>query len=312
MPNLLTIAKLNGSDKVAGLIEESQAAHPEISGIIGGAAIPNVGWGRTIRGTQYKTLIRTGLPTVAFRNVNEGASASGSTFENRLVETFVLNPRFEVDKAVADAYEDGWEAFLALEASGQMEAAMRLLASQFYYGRAGDAKGHPGLIDSYDATNYVVDAGGTTATTGSSVWLVKFGPQDVAWVFGQDGGLSIDDVRVESITDGSSNRYTAYVQELLAYVGVQVGSVNSVCRIKKLTADSGKGLTDDLIYDALSKFPAGIVPDAIFMSRRSQKQLRESRTATNATGAPAPIPREVEGIPIAVTDAISNTEALSL
>lgn len=312
MPTLLDIAKMNGSDAVAGLIEESQSAHPEISGRIGGMDLPNVGFMRTIRGTNYKTLVRTGLPTVGFRNVNEGAAASGSTYENRLVETFVLNPRFEADKAIADAFEDGWEAYLAREAAGQMEAALRALASQFYYGRASDAKGFPGLIDSYDATNCVVDAGGTTATTGSSVWMVKFGPSDISWVLGQNGGLSIDEVRLESITDNSSNRYTAYVQELLAYVGLQVGSVNSCVRIKKLTADSGKGLTDDLIYDGLSKFPAGVIPDVMFMSRRSLKQLRESRTATNATGAPAPMPRDVEGVPIAVTDALINTEALTL
>jgi len=42
------------------------------------------------------------------------------------------------------------------------------------------------------------------------------------------------------------------------------------------------------------------------------KQLRDSRTATNVTGAPAPRPTEVEGIPIIVTDAIVNTEAVEV
>jgi hypothetical protein len=46
------------------------------------------------------------------------------------------------------------------------------------------------------------------------------------------------------------------------------------------------------------------------MNRRSLSQLRKSRTATNATGTPAPIPREVEGIPIIVTEALSSTEAI--
>lgn len=313
MATLLDIARMNGSDAVAGLIEESQQAHPELSGMVNTVKIPGVGFMRTIKGTQYKTLVRTALPTVAFRDANEGAAASGSAWANRLVETFILNPRFEADKAIADAHEDGAEAYLALEASGQLEAAFRLLGKQFYYGRGtgGDAKGHPGMLQAYDATNMVVDAGGTTANTGSSAWLVKFGPKDVSWVLGQDGNLELDDPRIESLSDGT-NRYTAYVQELLAYVGAQVGSVNAVARIKKLTADSGKGMTDALMYSALELFPAGVAPDVCFMTRRSRAQLRTSRTATNATGTPAPLPQEVEGIPIAVTDSILNTEALTL
>jgi hypothetical protein len=48
------------------------------------------------------------------------------------------------------------------------------------------------------------------------------------------------------------------------------------------------------------------------MSRRSLFQLQSSRTATNATGAPAPIPVESHNIPIAVTDSIVDTEKLTL
>jgi hypothetical protein len=91
-----------------------------------------------------------------------------------------------------------------------------------------------------------------------------------------------------------------------------VGSVNSICRIKKLTADSGNGLTDDLIAQALEKFPAGVRPDVMFMSKRSRRQLQNSRTAVNATGAPAPFPVESHGVPIVVTSALSNVEALTL
>jgi hypothetical protein len=300
---LLDIAVANGRDDVAGLIEESIQAHPEIE----------MGAVRTIKGTQYKTLVRTALPTVSFRNANEGTPAGKSTFENRLVETYILTPRFEADKAVADAYEDGPAAYIAMEASAQLEASMRLLGKQFYYGTGsdGDAKGHPGLLGSVD-TELVVDAAGTAADTGSSVWAVKWGAQDVIWVYGQNGQLQLDDLRIQSIEDANGNRFDAYIQTLTAYPGMQVGSKNSIGRIKKITEEAGKTLTDDMMYDLLSKFPAGVRPDVFFMTRRSLKQLRQSRTATNATGAPAPVPTEVEGIPIAVTDSILNTEALTL
>ena len=306
-PTLLDIAKANGSDAVAGLIDEAAKAHPELT--MGGA--------RTIAGINYKTLVRTAVPTgSSFRNANEGTAAVKSTYENRLVETFIFNPLWKCDKAVADRYEDGAAAYVALEASGMMEAAMQDLSQQFYYGRNvtfGNAKGFPGLLTAYDATNMVVDAGGTTDNTASSVWAVKFSPKDAIWVWGNGGQLAMDDVRTELALDaGGTNEYTAYIQELLAYPGLQVGNVQCVARIKKITADATKMLTDILIANLLGKFPAGKVPDVLLMTRRSLHQLQASRTATNPTGAPAPFPQEAFGVPIAVTDAISNIETLAL
>lgn len=300
-PTLMDIAIANGSDAVTGLIEEVIKAHPELQ----------LGAARTIKGLNYKTLVRTALPTVGFRNANEGYAAAKSTFENRVWETFIFNPRWECDKAVADAYEDGAAAFIAIEASAIMEAASIALCSQFYYGTGADAKGFPGLAASLDTSNMVVDATGTTANTGSSLWGVKFGPKDIQWVWGNNGSLAMEPVAQARILDGSSNPYTAYVQEMLARPGLQVGNKYACGRIKNLTADSGKGLTDALIAQLLAKFPVGRGPDLLLCSRRSLQQLRASRTATNATGAPAPFPTEAFGIPLAPTDSITDTEAIA-
>src|SRR5262245_22778526 len=287
-PTLLDIAIANGSDQVVGLIEETIKAVPEIT----------LGAARTIKGLNYKTLVRTVLPTVGFRAANQGAVASKGIYENRLFETYMFNPRWECDKMVADAYEDGADAFIALEAMGIMEATFQWLGAQFYYGTANDALGFPGLLASYDATNMVVDAGGTTDVTASSCWLVRFGPRDIQWVYGNDGQLGLSPLQEQRVLDANNNPYTAYVQEIMARPGLQFTRKYAACRIKKLTADAGKGLTDALISQALSKFPVGLPPDVIFMSRRSRQQLQASRTATTTTGAPAPIPEDSFGIPI--------------
>lgn len=306
LPTLLDIAKLNNTDPVVGLIEEAAQIHPELT----------MGIARSIKGLQYRTKVRTSVPSVTFRDANEGQAAIKSTFENRLVETYILNPRWEADVAVADAYEDGPEAYIALEAAGVLEGALQTLCKTFYYGTNatfGDAKGFPGLVQSYDATNMVVDAGGTTDDVASSVWAVKWGFQSCHWVLGNSAEISVDDVRKETVLDsGGSNRFTAYVQELLARPGLQVGNIKHVARIKKLTTDTGKGLTDDLMADLLELFPAGVKPDAIFMSRRSLGQLRGSRTAYDPLGRPAERPTEYDGIPLQVSDAIVNTEKLAL
>lgn len=324
MPNLtiLDLAKRNGSDTVVGLIEESTRAVPEVSGVNAetGLVLPGVGDARTIVGTSYKTLIRTGIPAVAFRDANQGATGGvKSTYDNRLVETFIMNPRWHVDRAIADKSEDGWQMLMADEAFGVFQGAVRQLGRQFYYGRSaagvllgGDAKGFQGLIDVYDVTNRSVDAGGTTAATGSSVWAVKFGRNAVQWVYGANGSMDPTDVEIRDIRDASSNPFSAYFQEMFVYPGLQIGSPIYMARIRKLTEDSGCKLTDARLSALVEKFPVGIRPDALFMTPRSRRQLRDSRTATNDTGKEAPLPADYDGIPIVVTESLVNTEPLTL
>jgi hypothetical protein len=316
VPTLLTIARVNGSDAIAGLIDEAARPHPEV------VFLP----ARTIKGQNYKTLVRIAVPRGgAFRDANAGAPLVTNTYVNRLVETFIFNPRWEADKAVADRSEDGAEAFIALEAGGIMEGALSDLCEQFYYGRnayaagkTGSVKGFPGLIDVVDAAK-VVDAGGTTAVT--SVWLVLPGPRRVQWVAGNNGGFQMDNPRIETLyrqVDGANTlqRFTGYVQELLAYPGLQVGSINSVARIKNVGTDAGKGLTDKLLFDLMATFPEGtdFAGSMILMNNRSWTQLRNSRTAVNTTGAEAPLPESIQGpnaqIPIRVTAAIATTETI--
>jgi hypothetical protein len=319
MPTLLDIAKINLSDDEVGLIEEAIQISPEITGTnpVTMQSVPNVGDAKTIPGINYYTLVRTAVPTGgSFRKANDGVDRSKSTYENRLVETYIFDKRFEADKAVADRDVHGWSNYLAMEASGVMEGGIQDLSKQFYYGTGtgGDAAGFPGLIQAYDTADMVVDAGGTTDDTASSAWFVKFGVRDVRHVVGKDGMFEMGDVRIESITGENSKRLDAYVQTLLFYPGLQVGNRYSVLRIKKLTADSGKGLTDALLGSGLSKFmdKRRILPDVIFCTHRSLEQLRASRTATTTTGAEAPTPTSYEGVPILPTGGITNTEKLAL
>lgn len=321
MPNLLQIAKLNMGDGGAGIIEEASQMHPEISGIDPwrGETIPGVADTRTVKGLTFNTLVRNTVPKGgSFRGINQGVSAVSSGFENRIYGTKTFDKRFECDKAAADRYEDGWAAYLAIEASGIMEGGIQDLGKQFYYGThatLGDEEGFPGLLQSVDA-NMVIDAGGTTADTGSSVWFVRWGVQDIRHVIGQDGMFEMGDVREETLLDKDdpSKKYTGYVQNLLFYPGLQVGHKYSCLRIKKLTEDAGKGLTDALLGKGLSKYVSNRKrrPTCIFATPRSIEQLRASRTATNATGAEAPTPTSYEGIPIIPTDGITNTEPLSV
>lgn len=312
---MLDVVKLTGNDPVVDLIEENVRYSPEVG------MFPF----RTIRGTSYKTGIRTGLPTVAFRAANEGQTPSKSTFRQMLIEAFIAGGQIEVDKAVADAHEDGAAALQAIEASGVMQAAMRTIGSQIWYGVTNDAKGFPGLkaATPFGGTTaagdaLTVDAVGTTATTASSVYMVKFGLKDVTLIGGNNKAWQLDEFTVQQIVAANSGKMTAYVAGLTAWIGLQVGNENAVRRLANVTADSTKTCTDAKLTALLATFPVGHVPDAIFMSRRSRSQLQASRTVTlqgQGTTRPnqelvAPIPTSFEGIPIVATDSILNTDAI--
>lgn len=315
---LLDVAKLNGTDKVVGLIEENLTYAPELT------IFP----ARSIRGTSFYTVKRTGFPSVSFRGANAGVAATKSSFAKQLTECFILAGLVQIDKAVGMAHEDGEGALEMIEASGVMKQSLITLGSQIWYGVSADASGFPGIKalvpktqTAGDGTSAnMVNAAGTTATTASSVYGVKFGAQDVQIVTGNGASFDLSPFRDQQIPDpADSTKYLAgRVADLTAWVGLSVQNVNCIGRILNLTEDSGKGLTDSLLADLFAKYPVGYKPDALFMSRRSRKQLQKSRTVTlfgQGTNRPnqgivAPLPTEYEGVPIIVTDSILDTDAI--
>ena len=311
MPNnltLLDIAKLNGSDAVVGLIEEVRTVAPEVT------IIP----ARTITGTSYETVARSVLPTVDFRKVNEGTDASKSEFTNRRVETFILSARVEADKAAARSYEDGAEAYMALESVGVMQSALIKIGSQTIYGAAASSEGFTGLQSLTTALGAVVtDAGGATDNTASSVYIISAGGQGVQYVYGNASVLELSAFREGDAADSTGKRFAAFIADLTARVGLQCVNKHAVARLKKFTEDTGKGVTDGKILDALRRMPLGSRPTHILMSPRSAYQLAISRTITpnvkteTVTGLVSGFPTESNGLPIIVTNSIVDTETLA-
>lgn len=300
---MLDLAKINGTDAVVGLIEENLNLAPEVS------LFP----ARTIKGTSYRTLHRTALPTTQFRNVNEGVNTTKSSYENKLVECFYLDGKMEIDVAAAQGDDQGEDHAKMIEADGHMQASILHLGKQVWYGVGNDAKGFPGAQAIVDSA-YVLDAGGTTAGTGSSVYGVRVGEKHGSMIFGKDRVMSLDDWRVQRITR-NSKELDAWINSLQGWVGFQWTNKDSVCRLKDCTADSGKGCSDALLAQLLSQLKWR--PDYWFMTRRSLYQLQVSRTPTsntsgNASTQPmAAVPTESNNIPIVVTDSLTNTETLS-
>lgn len=309
--NLLDVAKLNGTDKVVGLIEESVVYAPEL----------NLFPSRSIRGTSFTTSIRTAVPTVGFRAAGEGNAPVKSSFRQGLVQCFILSAAVQCDREVARAYEDGMEAYEMIEASGVMEGAMRAIGSQIFYGVTQDADGFPGLkafTPKADAT-MCLSSGGSDATVQSSVYAVKFGTRDCELILGNGGGFNLSPFRDENFLDANENIVPGRVADLGAWVGLAINNVNCVKRLCNVGQDTETNdtLTDAKLQQLLDLFPTGVTPDAFFMSKRSRSQLQRSRSVTLFSSGGkvngqsiAATPKDYDGVPIIATDSILNTDAV--
>jgi len=284
----------------------------ELSNILDKAPVLAAMAADTVAATTHKYLLETAAPTTGFRDVNDGRENTKGTDTTVTVALEILDATFAVDVALADAYKNGKEAYIQRELAKHLRSALFVAEGQIINGTiSGDSDGFDGLADTLVYGHAMtLDAAGTTAATGSSVYgIVNSVDEGCALITGMGGNIDVGDTTVARI-DGATGTYPAYYTPVTGWLGLQAGNAYSAGRICNLTEDSGKGLTDALIANFLSAFPSGKMPDFLAMNRRSVFQLQASRTATNATGAPAPIPMEAFGVPIIVTDAITSVEAL--
>jgi len=293
--NIIEIAKRNLADAEVGLIEEAMSLYPELTD----------GEARTVNGTGYDTLVRTALGAVAFRNANEGTARTEDTYENRRYTTFIMDPVWFVDKAVADRSEDGWQALLADMAAGKLEAASQAMSSQFYYGVDNDSKGYPGLQAQVDS-GLLVDLSGSGSTC-TTIWAVKWGPRYLRWILGANGLFEARAPELVTKQDGDGNDFRAYEAGMTYYPGLALENAYAIGAIQNI--DSTHKCDDDDVAALLELMAEkGVRPDVLYMHPIAQEYIREARTATNATGAPAPLPMDVHGIPIHPTLGIVKTE----
>lgn len=306
--DLLTI-----SDLVADALD---LADNEVSDLLNKAPfVARLPADESSNGTTHKYTKETGAPVVGFRTPNSGRDHDHSIDTEVSADLEILDYSWKVDKAVADAWRKGGpEAKIAREGRRHVRASLFAFEQQLINGTVGGASGgFVGMADVLDDKDdpMVVDATGAVAGTGSSVWAVVLGENDCMGVYKGDGPMmELGETIVQQALDGDGKSYPVYYTPGCTWLGMQVGSAFSFGRICNLTAENGKGLTDILLSQLLEQFPAGEGPDLLLMSRRSRGQLQRSRTTYSPTGQPAPLPQEYEGVPIVVTDAISNTETI--
>lgn len=263
-------------------------------------------------GTLHSYIKETLAAGVAFRDINTGiANAAGEETEVS-VALKLMDASLVRDKGQAMKYtKGGIPAYMAKQGLKSIKAAFKNAEKQLINGTGNDASGNNGLADALSSIGgFVTSAGGVAVGAQTSVYFLFEGDDDVAVIAGNDGVLDVGDVIEQRISTNASGTegYTGLTQSILGWLGLQMGSIHSAARLANI--DATATLTDDLIAGVLADFPADKRPNRILMNSTSQEQLRASRTATNPSGAPAPVVEQAFNVPITVTDSITSTEAV--
>lgn len=320
--SLYDLAVLQRNDPYTGLIEDVTTLAPEFTTF---PATKRSGW-------WYEAVQRTKLPTAQFRAVNQGVTPSASTYKKAVKEMLLVDVQLQMDEAIQDA-EDGTPGSVwMLESEGAVRASSILIGQQTWYGTSADSYGFLGLKTQLAAS---VKAGGTTNST--SAFLVWQEPREgVRFDVGMNGSFAIDGPRKQQVSDpnNSGKVYTAHVGNLKAFVGLFVGSFLSVWGVTGITtntaAPSTNGLTDAVAQQLMAKIPKARRNNLRwYMNRTAESILQQNRNAVNlgittyqapslyqpagADGRPAysPLPNNLAGWPIELTDSILDTETNS-
>ena len=256
-PSLADIlSRTNASGNVEAIIEVAANAN----GILQDAAYIECN-----DGTRHKHVIRTGIPTPAFRRFNQGVAPSKSETVPVVDTTAMIEDYCEVDKALADL-GGNQKAFRTSEMMGKVQGFNNFVASNVIYGTtATTPEGFMGLAPRYDdptaaSGRQMVNAGGT-GSDNTSVYFVTWGGKGCNLIYpkGSTAGFSHRDLGEQTKEDasGGTNKLMQVYRDHMRWdIGMTLGDWRSCARlcnidVGALTADAATGADLlDLMIDA--------------------------------------------------------------
>ena len=187
--------------------------------------------------TGERVVVRTGLPAVYWRALNQGIPSSKSTTAQVDEAAGILEARSEVDKDLA-MLNGNTAQFRLSEDTAFLEAMNQTQATTLFYGNPGtDPKQFLGLAARYSslsATNAqnILSAGGS-GSDNTSVYLVVWGDQTVYCHFpkGSKAGLIHEDLCEQTVYNSDGTRLQAYATRYQWKNGLVVKDWRYVVRI---------------------------------------------------------------------------------
>jgi len=200
--------------------------------------------------TGERVVIRTGLPAVYWRALNQGIPNSKSTTAQVDEACGILEARSEVDKDLA-MLNGNTPQFRLSEDVAFLEAMNQTMATTLFYGNpATDPKQFLGIAPRYSAlsgsnsANNVISAGGS-GSDNSSVYLVVWGDNTVYCPFpkGSTAGLMHEDLGEQTVYNSDGSRLQAYATRYQWKNGLVVKDWRYIVRICNIDISDLKATT---------------------------------------------------------------------
>jgi hypothetical protein len=251
--------------------------------------LPDVLWKEGNLPTGDRTSIRTGLPTVYWRLLNQGTQPSKSTTAVVDNTCGMLDAWSEIDEELAILNGNPNELRLS-ESMAFLESLSQGMAQTMFYG---DTSVNPerflGLSARYSSltgspsSQNVINAGGT-GTDNSSIWLVTWGEMQTMGIFprGSTVGIKHDALGLQTVQDSTgigTARLRAYQDHYIWKAGLVVKDWRYTVRIcnidiSNLTTEAAAADLYKLIIRAIHHLPSrGIGKPMLYMNRTVREFL---------------------------------------
>lgn len=293
----------------------------------------------------HRHTIRTGLPTVAWGRLYQGVPQSKATLQQVDDTTGFMETSSIVDVRLLQLASDPAKMRLT-EAAPYLEALNQEMATgMFYHDLATTPERFRGLAARYNTyntnvpnpynptiANQVIHGGGSGANN-TSIWFVTWADHATTLLYPKNtsGGVDAQDKGEQRVLDASGNPY--YVKEMLWrwHVGLAVKDWRYNARIANIDVAQMRAGNVDLwallrraYYRLYQTYGVGAKGGrtAIYMNRevleildaqstdRALLTANSNFTGLSQTQVEGRIVRTYRDIPIRMTDAILNTEAL--
>lgn len=293
----------------------------------------------------HRHTIRTGYPSVSWGRLYKGVKASKATMQQVDDTTGFLEARSEIDTRLLKLAPDPAKARL-VDSAPYLEVMNQEMATGiFYHDTATSPEKFKGLSARFNAyntnipdpakpniANQVIHGGGA-GSDNTSIWFVTWADHATSLLYpkGSKAGVSIMDKGEEPVKDANGDTYYAKVTMFEWHIGAFVKDYRYSARIANIdVSDMLAGSVDiwaklrQAYYRLFQVYGIGALggKTAIYMNRqvleildaqssdRALLAANPNYTGLGQTQVEGRIIKTYREIPIRMTDAILNTEAL--
>ena len=270
-------------------------------------------------GGIFQGTIQTAEPTVAARAINQGTAPSKASFTPTLFKTSGYTPVAKVDELEANKNPRGVADELAIQNETHLRAMANKVENDAFNAAGGDGVNMTGLQFVKPSLDYTTDgvtvlgAGGSGSAL-TSMYFLKFGTNGFRWLYndGVGAGATAQYMGLlETVDSGGTNEYFAHTTKFNWEIGIAPNAAG-IGRLANIDSSNKPALAEISQLITYGKFGY----DAIVCSRQAMDYVNEFTTnpidyTVVGDGMKKLDVRvqSINGVPIFVSDGISNAEA---